>query len=219
MISDHHTQCAQILWDHHCLSEPVEKSDLIVGLGSYDLRVADRCVALHKMAMADVICFTGASGNWTQELYRSSEAEAFAERAMALGVARQNIRLETKAQNIGENVSLTRKMFPDAGAIIWVTKPQTQRRLRATIEAWDLDVVSCVTAPQHGFEDQPTQSHSKRDLICELVGDTWRLAAYPERGFTVSQAMPAAVRDAFGLLVEAGFVDHLPPNVRSLADR
>ena len=219
MISDTQIDLAKALWDYHCLAEPIEKSDLIVGLGSYDLRVADHCVALHEMAIADIICFTGAFGNWTKDLYKSTEAEAFAKRAQERGVDSQRILLETKAQNIGQNVSLTRQLCPRAKQVVWVTKPQTQRRLRATIDAVGPGAVSYVTAPQHGIEDQPTQNHTMRDLICELVGDTWRVEAYPEKGFMVRQSIPSAVQEAFHSLVVEGFIDHLPASVRSLKDR
>src|ERR1700675_3618923 len=37
---------AQQLWSYLRLNVPVEKADCIVGLGSYDLRVAERCAEL-----------------------------------------------------------------------------------------------------------------------------------------------------------------------------
>lgn len=201
---------AQILWDYHNRPEPLAKAELIVGLGSYDLRVADRCVELYKRSLAPKICFSGASGNWTSGLYETSEAAAFATRAVELGVPAKDIRIEECARNIGENISLTRKMLPDIKCFIWVTKPQTQRRVRATLDAQAPDVISAVTAPNHGLDEQPTDSHAMHDLICELVGDTWRTMAYPALGYMVEQQIPEDVRTAYVGLVAAGFTDHLP---------
>ena len=210
---------ARILWDYHNQTEPLEKAELIVGLGSYDLRVADRCVDLYNQSLAPQMCFTGASGNWTSGLFETSEAAAFATRAMEMGAPNGSVHTEENSRNIGENIAFTRKMFPEVQLIIWVTKPQTQRRVRGTLDAQSRDISSIVTAPIHDFDNQPTDSHSMHDLICELVGDTWRIAAYPELGFMVEQAIPDQVRNAFERLVAAGFVDHLPENISILSDR
>jgi hypothetical protein len=37
---------AKTLWGYHCIYDAPAPADAIVGLGSYDLRVADRCTAL-----------------------------------------------------------------------------------------------------------------------------------------------------------------------------
>lgn len=218
-MNGQHLISAGVLWDYHNQPEPLIEADLIVGLGSYDLRVADRCVELYKQSYAAKICFTGASGNWTADLYSTSEAAAFEARAKEQGVPSEDIDIEEKARNIGENIALTRKKFADAQRIIWVTKPQTQRRVRASLDAQLVEVVSTVTAPEHGIDAQPTEFHSMHDLICELVGDTWRIAAYPELGFMVEQEMPEKVCEAYNVLVAAGFTEHLPDKIVTLEDR
>jgi hypothetical protein len=38
---------AEQLWSYHSIYDPPRPVDLIVGLGSYDLRVADRCAELY----------------------------------------------------------------------------------------------------------------------------------------------------------------------------
>lgn len=210
---------ARILWVYHNQAEPLAKADLIVGLGSYDLRVADYCAALYGQSLAPNICFTGASGNWTSGLYETSEAAAFAERAIELGVPSSQIHVEDQSKNIGENIDLTRRLFPAVNAIIWVTKPQTQRRVRATLDVRSRNFSSMVTAPNHELEAQPTASHTLHDLICELVGDSWRILAYPDLGFMAEQHMPDVVRAAYLKLVAAGFTDHLPDNVATSSNR
>ncbi|AKI00991.1 DUF218 domain-containing protein [Hoeflea sp. IMCC20628] len=207
---------AQILWDYHDTGTPLEAADAIIGLGSYDLRVADRCTELFLSGLAPKIVFTGASGNWTRGLYANSEAQAFAERAIALGVPTAAISLEQESTNIAENISFVRAMLAAAGRVIWVTKPQTRRRVSATLAvAWP-EATSMITAPAHDLAAQPTDHHPFEALISEMVGDVWRMAAYAENGFQASQTIPPAVRTAFGTLVAAGFTHHLPEGVRSL---
>ena len=55
---------------------------MIIGLGFYDTRVADRCAAMFHDGLAPRIVFTGVSGNWTKRLFPAGEARA------SCGVAR-----------------------------------------------------------------------------------------------------------------------------------
>ena len=218
MNQDHLTN-ALILWNYHNQSEPLEKAELIVGLGSYDLRVADRCMELFDQSFAPQICFSGASGNWTSGLFETSEAAAFADRAIQLGAPENSITIEEEAHNIGENIALTRNLFPEVERVIWVTKPQTQRRVSATLDVQLSEISSFVTAPNHNFQAQPTDTHTMHDLFCEMVGDIWRIAAYPELGYMAEQVISEDVRSAYDALVAAGFTDHLPANIVTLEDR
>lgn len=210
---------ARVLWDYHSTETALERADIIVGLGSYDLRVADRCAELHAEGLASQIMFTGASGNWTRDRFAGSEARAFCDHAVSGGVPRNAMRLEEKATNIGENIGFVRTEMPQAKRVIWVTKPQTRRRLSATLEIRWPGIISMITAPQHALEEQSLQAHALEALIAEMVGDTWRMSAYPGMGFQSPQPVGPEVEEAFDALVAAGFTDHLPPTVRSLVDR
>ncbi|MBU4528515.1 MAG: YdcF family protein [Hoeflea sp.] len=211
-------ESVRVLWDYHNTETSLGNAEFIVGLGSYDLRVADRCAELHASGLAPRIIFTGATGNWTSGRFAGSEAAAFSERAVALGVPQNAIGLEQRATNIGENIRYVRDEIPNAGKIIWVTKPQTRRRLSATLDIVWPDLVSMITAPEHGLADQPDANHSFEALTAEMVGDVWRMAAYPDKGFQSPQPIGPEVFTAFNALVAAGFTDHLPPSVRSLVD-
>ena len=46
-MSQNDLDLAQILWDYHRIEDSPVKSDLILGLGSYDKRVADHAADLH----------------------------------------------------------------------------------------------------------------------------------------------------------------------------
>jgi len=210
---------AQVLWDYHNTEMTLEKAGIIVGLGSYDLRVADRCAELYAAGLAPLVMFTGASGNWTIGRFAGSEARAFETRAVAQGVPPEAIRLEEKATNIGENIALVRAELPDVQRIVWVTKPQTRRRLSATLQVKWPGIMSMITAPQHALAEQPVEGHSIDAVTAEMVGDTWRMVAYPDKGFQSPQPMGLDVHEAFDALVAVGFTGHLPATVRSLIDR
>ncbi|WP_299483798.1 YdcF family protein [uncultured Roseibium sp.] len=203
-------EAARLLWQFHCVYDPLEPADLVVGLGSYDLRVADRCADLFHEGLADRIVFTGAAGNWTQDLYSTSEAEAFSARAQELDVPHTAIVTETTATNIGENIRFAAQIVPEASQVIFVTKPQTQRRCQATVLKQWPDVKGLVTAPLTSYEDQPTLAHDERALICEMVGDLERIRTYPVLGFQSEVVIPDGVAQAFETLVDAGYTDHLP---------
>ncbi|MBA8899756.1 YdcF family protein [Phyllobacterium sp. P30BS-XVII] len=201
---------SRILWDFHLIYDPLAPADLIVGLGSYDLRVADRCAELFHQGLAPKILFTGKAGNWTNHLYKTSEAEAFAERAREAGVPAKAIIIEPNATNIGENIRFARAMAGDAmKRIIIVTKPQTQRRAFATVRAQWPEVHADITAPFINFEQQPIPTYPRDKLIHEMVGDIKRMIDYPAKGFQIPQSIPVSVADAFDFLVKAGYDHHL----------
>ncbi|EJM99937.1 YdcF family protein [Phyllobacterium sp. YR531] len=198
------------LWNFHLVYDKLSKADLIVGLGSYDLRVADHCVELLNQGLANRILFTGKSGNWTGGLYKTSEAEAFAERAVELGVSAQTVLIEPRATNIGENIRYTHEMAGNAvKRIIIVTKPQTQRRAFATVRAQWPDVEAMVTAPPTPFDQQPIAAYPMENFIDEMVGDVKRMMDYPAKGYQIEQDIPAHVAEAFDFLVKAGYDNHL----------
>lgn len=209
-VSPDIVRLAQVLWDYHCIFDPLERVDAIVGLGSYDTRVAERCAELFHKGLAQKILFTGSQGNWTRGLFDRSEAATFATVATGLGVPADAISLEERATNIGENIRFAAELLHPSASVIFVTKPQTQRRCRATVAGQWPEAAAHVTAPEHGLLAQPTQIMPMRDLVCEMVGDIRRMETYPGLGFQAHEDIPANVMSAYCDLVRAGFVDHLP---------
>lgn len=197
---------ARMLWNYHCLSDEPSSADVIIGLGSYDTRVANYAADLYLQGLATWLMFTGHSGNWTKGLYKTSEAEAFAEIAIAQGVPESAIIIEPNATNIGENIRFARdRMVPGAISPIFVTKPQTQRRVRATVDRQWPEAKAFVTAPPTSFEDQPTSGHDFEKLVREMTGDLRRILEYPALGFQIAQAVPLAVMEAYDYLITEGY--------------
>jgi uncharacterized SAM-binding protein YcdF (DUF218 family) len=203
---------AETLWNYHHLNQSLVRADFIVGLGSYDLRVAERCAELYSANWAPSIIFSGYLGNWTRTLWNRSEAEIFAGHAIARGVPEDRIMLESKSTNIGENLKFTkelvRAMNIGAAAIIIVTKPSTERRAYATVKKVWPEINASVTSPQISFSEQ-FHGGIQEKLIHEMVGDTQRMKIYPDLGFQVSQDIPDDVWHAYGELVLRGYDKHL----------
>jgi uncharacterized SAM-binding protein YcdF (DUF218 family) len=210
MISPDILNAAEVLWRYHCVYDELRPSDAIVGLGSYDLRVADRVAELYLAGFAPKVVFTGAFGHWTRERFTKTEAQTFAERAIGLGVPAEALLLEERATNIGENIRFTAVLLPDCARVILVTKPQTQRRVRATAAKQWPHVTALVTAPIFAFREQPAEGHRLDHLIHEMVGDLYRIYTYPEVGFQVREDVPTDVAAAYEFLVERGYDKHIP---------
>lgn len=200
---------AKMLWDFHCVYDPLKTADVIVGFSSYDLRVAKRVADLYKDGLAPLIVLTGHSGHGTQGLYPASAAEAFAEVLAGENVPDRVVLLEKEATNIGEKIMFTKElMAPGALSAILVTKPHTQRRVRATAARRWPEASITVTAPLTSFEDQPTEQVSMEALINEMTGDLTRILAYPAKGFQIAQAVPLDVLEAYEFLIAQGYDKH-----------
>ena len=206
-------ELARILWDYHRVVGTLVPVDAIVGLGSYDLRVARCCARLLQRGLAPVLVFTGAHGNWTRGRWARSEAEVFAEEAVTHGASREQILLETKATNIGENLRFAKALLSERGhpvsRVIVVTKPQTLRRVVATAPIFWPEVSLITSCPDHEFAEQPTAEHSVDDLINEMVGDVQRMIEYPRLGFQAPQGVPVEVIAAYEELKVRGYTRHL----------
>ena len=132
---------------------------------------------------------------------------------MELGVPEEAILIENRSTNTGENVQFTRKLLEGRGIsvsrVIAVQKPNMERRTFATISRqWEgLEVK--VTSPQLSMEKYCNEVVPKEMLIHIMVGDLQRIMKYPELGYSAEQEIPDEVREAFEILIEAGYTGHL----------
>jgi hypothetical protein len=203
----------EALWRFHARSDAVERLDAIVCLGSYDLRVAHRAADLALAHEDAAVVVTGAYGNWTRGVFDATEAEVFGRVLVARGVPAGRLVLETRATNIGENIAFARELLDGGGGetVFFVTKPQTQMRVRATIPVHWPEISARVTAPLLSIDDYWSPDDGLSPLIDEMVGDFQRMLAYPARGFQVRVEAPDEAVVAFEFLKAAGFTRHLMP--------
>lgn len=210
-------ELAKILWRYNSLNQPLKKSDVILVLGSHDIRVAQRGAELFLEGYAPLIIFSGNVGRLTKGVWGEPEAEIFAREAIKIGVPKDKILIEDKSNNTGENIRFTEKLLEGRGiqanSFILVQKPYMQRRAYATFKKLlpDRDVI--VTAPQISFEEYPNELISKEHVINIMVGDTQRIKVYPEKGFQIPQEIPDIVWSAYKELVNRGYNKHMVSNV------
>src|SRR5215210_4287450 len=97
MIEPSIDELAQTVWDYHHLNHKLEKADLILALGSNDLRVAEHAAELYLQGYAPLLMFSGNVGALTRGRFAKSEAETFAEIAVEKGVPREAILIEPES--------------------------------------------------------------------------------------------------------------------------
>ena len=210
-------ELAQKIWDYHHLNHKLEKSDVILALGSNDLRVAEYAAGLYLQGWAPLLMFSGNAGALTRERFNKPEAEMFAEIALKKGVPESAILIEAESTNTGENVVFSRRLLESKGghsekgpdSLILAQKPYMERRAYATFMNFWPGKQVIAASPPIPFSDYPTEELPKDLVINVMVGDLQRIRIYPSLGFQIEQEIPSEVWLAFERLVELGYDKHL----------
>ena len=204
---------ARKLWDYHHLNHIPEKTDVILALGSHDLRVADRAAELYLQGWAPILIFSGGLGNVTKGVWKDPEADKFARIALDKGVPAEAIFIENQSANTGENILFTQRLLQEKGldpqSFLLVQKPYMEKRSYATFKKHWPDKELIVTSPQIDFEDYPNEEIPMERVINIMVGDLQRIRIYPAKGFQIPMEIPDDVWAAYERLVAAGFNKHL----------
>lgn len=204
---------AQTIWDYHHLNHKLEKADLILALGSNDLRVADWAAEVYLQGWAPRLMFSGNVGALTRGKFAKSEAETFAEIAIQKGVPREAILIEPESTNTGENIAFSRRILAEQGldpeSIIVVQKPYMERRAYATFMNFWPGKRLIVTSPPIQFADYFTAELPKDLVINIMVGDLQRIRDYPAKGFQIPQEIPDEIWQAYEKLLALGYDKHL----------
>lgn len=206
---------AQILWNYNFLRQDIRPADFIFVMCSYNLRVADRAFVLFQKNYGDFIAVSGGVAHQDDLLatgWDKPEAVIFTNRLVELGFQKNDLIVEKEATNCGENIIFTKKMFaqnnlnPKTGLI--VQKPYMERRAYATAcQQWP-EVDWQVTSPELSY-DEYTKEHQENRLINIMVGDTWRIRDYAEKGYQIKQDIPDQVEKAMKELINRGYDKHI----------
>ncbi|MGD8373527.1 MAG: YdcF family protein [Candidatus Woesebacteria bacterium] len=203
--------CAKTIWDYHHLNQSLEKCDIILALGSSDLRVAEYAAQLFLDGYGDYLVISGGYGKITKNRFNKPEAEIFADIAIRLGIPKDKIIIEPEAANTGQNITLTYKLLQKReltpSCMLVVTKPYMERRVYATFKKqWpDNEAKLIVSSPPIKYEDYFTDDLPKDFVINIMVGDLQRIREYPKLGYQIEQEIPAEVWQAYEQLVAVGF--------------
>lgn len=206
-------KAALTLWDYHRLDQRVDPADLVLILGSHDLRVGDRASELYKARLAPLFLFTGGFGNWTEGVFERPEAELISERAIEKGLPKEVILIEPQATNTGENIKYSKALLRAKGVnvtrAIAIQKPYMERRAHASLTKQWPEVEWQITSPHLDFKAYCQDAISK-ELVTEImVGDFQRILEYPKLGFQTEQVVSEEAYSAFQFLVQNGYDGHL----------
>jgi uncharacterized SAM-binding protein YcdF (DUF218 family) len=206
----------ETLWDYHDMHHKLRPVDVAIGLGSHDIGVAVHTTELYHRGLFPRIVFTGANAPTTVERFPRGEAVHYSEYALNHGVPDSAILVEPRATNTSENITFSMDLLDDYGvnaaSVILVSRPYQQRRAYATAKKlYPAVSITCSSQRLSLLKYVESIGDSNR-VINMLVGDTQRIAIYADRGFSIHQAIPPSVEQAYQHLVEAGFTDRLVPN-------
>lgn len=208
-------QLAQIVWEYLRYERPLQKADVIIGLGSHDTRTAEWCAKLYEEGWAPLVVFCGDRGKLTAHIERS-EADRYAEIAIRHGVPDGDIIRETTSRNTGENIVNTYHLLRERDITpkrtILVTKPYMLRRAYATcMKQWPADDVPEVicSALNKGLVEYGEGLEKLGDTIALMLGVLQRIREYPNYGFQIEQEIPDNVWTAYEELIRRGYDEHI----------
>jgi uncharacterized SAM-binding protein YcdF (DUF218 family) len=93
-------------------------ADVIIALGTNDLRVAEFAADLYLRAFGRTLVCTGGVAHQSDLLattWPKTEAEMFADVAESCGVPRERMLLETRATDTAENIRFARDLLNERG--------------------------------------------------------------------------------------------------------
>jgi uncharacterized SAM-binding protein YcdF (DUF218 family) len=225
MISEEVLLLARTIWKyHHLCHEPIP-ADVIIAMGTNDLRVAEFAADLYKRGYGSILVCSGGIAHQNDLLatrWEKTEAEMYADAAERWGVPRNQILLETRATNTAENIRFARDLIEQRAIrprnIVIVVKPFMQRRVWATLAVEWPEMPATVVSPNMTLDEYFTNDLSPEKVINILVGDLQRIWIYARRGWSAPQRMAVEVLEAYQGLIKLGFTEHLIADEQSPPD-
>jgi DUF218 domain len=215
-VSEEALRLARVIWDYHQLRHEPVPADLIVALGTNDLRVAEFAADLYLRGYGSTLVCTGGiahQGDLLATPWEKTEAEMFADAAERCGVPRERILLETRATNTAENLRFVRKLLGERAIqprnIILAVKPFMQRRVWATLAVEWPEIPATLAAQKMTLDEYFTGDLPPAKIINIMMGDLQRIWVYARRGWSAPQPLPVEVREAYQALMALGFTKHL----------
>ena len=200
---------AKIIWDYMLMNQELKKTDIIIGMGSYDSRTAERAANLYLAGYAPYVLFSG-DGRNSKEGRPEREADLFARIAQEKGVPADRVLIESNSRNTGENIGFSRELLKEKGIsvrkVLVVHKPFMERRIYAAMRKQWSEVDVIVTSPVVLYEDYTVPSLPRNEVVGSIAGDLERMTLYAEKGFQIPQEIPEEVIEAAKKLRAMGFV-------------
>jgi uncharacterized SAM-binding protein YcdF (DUF218 family) len=209
---------ARVVWDYLRLKQDLVPADVMVVFGTNDLRVARFAARLYQDGFGRILVCTGGmahQGDLLATNWPKTEAEMYADEAVALGVPRDRILIEPRATNTAENIRFARELLCRNGgrprSLLLATKPFMQRRVWATMAVEWPEVPASVVSQDMTLDEYFTEDLPPEKVIPIMLGDLQRIWIYGRRGWSAPQVVPPEVMDAYRELKALGFTQQLLP--------
>ena len=211
-------ESARVIWAFHCLEQTASPGDVIIALGTNDLRVADYAADLYLRGFGSTLVCSGGvahTGDLLATGWNQTEAAMYAEIAERRGVPRDRILLEPYSTNTSENLRFSRTLLEQTGIaprrIVIAVKPFMRRRAWATLQIVWPEIAASLASPQMTLDEYFTAELTPEKIINIIMGDLQRIWIYGGKGWSTPQEIPPDVDAAYRRLVELGFTRHLIP--------
>jgi hypothetical protein len=216
LVTEAHLSSARIIWQYHQLGHRQIPADVIIALGTNDLRVAEFAADLYHAGIGKWLVCTGSiahQGDLLATPWDRPEAEMYAEIARNRNVPADRILIENRAMNTAENIRFSRALLERQRVsprnVILAVKPFMQRRTWATMVVEWPEMPASVVSPAMTLDEYFTPDLPAEKIIHIMMGDLQRIRIYGRRGWSAPQRVPDEVLDAYRHLKEAGFTAHL----------
>jgi uncharacterized SAM-binding protein YcdF (DUF218 family) len=207
---------ARRIWDFMILGHEPIPADVIVALGTNDLRVAEFAADLFHRGFGRLLVCSGAiahQGDLLATPWDRTEAEMYAEVAASCGVPRDRILLEPRAHNTAENLRFSRELLAEKSIrprnVVLAVKPFMQRRTWASMAVEWPEMPATLASPRMTLDEYFTEELTPDKIVNIMMGDLQRIWIYAKRGWSAPQRIPAEVCEAYDRLVKLGFTHHL----------
>ncbi len=208
-------QLAETLWEYQNLKQKPRSADILIVMGHNDLGIARCAAALAKSYHYSHIVTTGGVFHQKSSCgidVNNLEALFLKHEMTILGIPPQNITIEDRAKNTGENITYTKHLMASehitTGQLVHT--PGMQRRAYATaMKQWP-NIEWSVTAEQITLDQYLEQRTNPTNVIHALVGDCYRMLLYPKFNFQIHQPMPKHVCTALRKLIMLGYTKTIP---------
>lgn len=215
-MTEEELRLAEIIWEYHQLRHVERQAEVMLALGTNDLRVAEHAAALYHRGMSPLIVCTGAIAHLHDMLATSwtrPEAEMYADVLVDRGVPRGCILLEPRATNTSENIRFSKVLLAERGiqpkSVLIAVKPFMQRRAVATYAVCWPEAPVSVSSWETSFRDYCAGDLTVEKITNIMMGDLQRIWVYAAKGYSAPQQIPDQVRVAYDRLKELGFTRHL----------
>lgn len=230
MIDIQIIQALKTIWNYMILNMPIEKSDLIIGCGCANLNIPKKCVELVKQGYANKILFTGGLGKLTSTKFSKAESEIYRDIALENGLDINNIYLENKSTNTGDNFRFSLKIIEEkqikSNKILIVHNKLSERRTLSVAKAIIKGKSLSITSPDLTFNDfiiklEQRPNEDANNMISVIVGDIQRIIIYPQLGWQVENDVPKEIIEAYYLLKDKGYTKYIfnKEDIQKLVDK